>query len=108
MTRAGTRHEEQLLRQFQEYRAELKRQFCRNCVAFAFALALLLVLSQAAIWAVMVICFWTLMLVSEAHTVYSKSETVKSSGFLRWQSRQAWVAAADGDIRSLKRLQNVQ
>jgi len=100
--------EEETAEQFKLYRADLRRQFGRNCVGYITALLLLFVVSSILPWTLCGAAFWTVMLLVEARSVFGASETVESFGFRRWQSRQAWVAAADGDQRSLKRLQNVQ
>ena len=108
MAPPGARVDEELLGQFLDYRADLRRQFCRNCIAFVVAFALVLLIRHAALWAGVGIAVWTIMLILEASAAFGTSENIESAGFLRWRSRQEWEAAANGDIRSLERLQNVQ
>ena len=108
MASQGVRFDKELLDQFQEYRAEVRRQFRRSCLTYAVALVVLLLVSMAATWALGAILLWTVMLASEARFAYGNTESPDSSGFIRWQSRRAWVAAGKGDTSSLKRLQNVQ
>jgi hypothetical protein len=105
---SGARFEEDRLAQFELYRADLRQQFNKSCQTYAVALVVLLGLSSFAFWAMFGIAFWTLMLLLEANAAFGRNVSVESCGFLRWQRRRAWVAAANGDPRSLKHLQNVQ
>jgi len=108
MSPVEARFEEERSVQFACYRAECRHQFGRNCVGCLAALAILLFVGSFEPWSLAIAAFWMLMLFLEARATFSRSVSMDSAGFARWQSRQNWIAAANGDERSLKRLQNVQ
>ncbi len=108
MDSLGARFDTELLALFQDYRADLRHQFRRNCFGYSVALVLLIAVSFASAWVLIGIAVWTFMLVGEAGVAYGHSETPDSMGFRRWQSRRDWERAGRGDKSSLKRLQNVQ
>ena len=108
MVSVSGRHLDEDTEQFARFKADLKRQFHRDCVGYFLALIALVLLSAFSMVALIGATCWTVMLTCEARATFGKSETKESRRFKRWQSRQAWLAAASGDERSLKKLQNVQ
>ena len=95
-------------RQFARYRADLRRQFRRDCAGYGFGLLLLAATTFLSPWALLGAIIWTVLLTLEARTTFDKRETTQSPRFRRWQRRQTWLAAESGDSSSLKQLQNVQ
>jgi hypothetical protein len=104
---AGRIQEEEAL-QFAHYRADLKRQFRRDCTGYVLGLILLGGMTFLSYLAFAGATIWTVLLVIEARATFNKRETCQSDRFRRWQRRQIWLAAGSGDKQSLKQLQNVQ
>ena len=100
--------EEDLPTQLDRFRADLRRQFGGHCLSFLVALLFVLALSSFALWAVAGTAVWALILCVEAKSTFGRLHSTDSHEFCRWQRRQYWVAARNGDRRSLRRLQNVQ